>query len=326
MRTFVLVMLMAGLCAAAPAADPNAAPSMDQLIDMASQQKWQDVLKGVNKCLALRGPASQPYNRYELLSLRGEAFLHTKSNAQAADSFAQAAKATDDKNQKAIAQATELLIKRSKPTGYVPRTASTQPAIKQGTGIPIVEKESRKTAFQALLDDELAATAPKIKAASAGNSLQPVIEGARALIDVRAIEIAADVGDKQTKQMGDRLGKRAHTLIDGALKSMNSRVEQVWNSASTTYHTEGDKTLRTHVYGMKGMTSVESNDVKNVIATCEKIVPVANGLAEVVGTTELNQDASESQRLLKRAHEVLEYDYNNEGRDPRKSQEPRKSS
>ena len=44
------------------------------------------------------------------------------------------------------------------------------------------------------------------------------------------------------------------------------------------------------------------------------------------GTTELTQDAGESQRLLKRAHEVLEYDYNNEGRDPRKSQEPRKSS
>jgi hypothetical protein len=77
---------------------------------------------------------------------------------------------------------------------------------------------------------------------------------------------------------------------------------------------------------MKGMTSVESTDLKNIIATCEKIVPTANDLATVVGGSELSADATEAKRLLDRANEVLHYDYNNEGRDPRKSQEPRKSS
>jgi hypothetical protein len=299
---------------------------MDQLIDLLTQQKYQDLLKGVTKALALRGAASQPYNRADLLMLRGEAYLHLKQNAQAAESFAQAAKVADDPEKKSIAQATEVLIKRSKPTGYLPRTASTQPAVKQGTPLPIMDKEQRRIAFSALLDDELTTASPKVKAAANGNSLLPVIEACRSMIDLRAIEIAAGAGDAKTKSISERLGQRAHTLIDGALKSMNTRVEQVWGSASTTYYTEGQKTLRTHVYGMKGMTSVESGDVKNVIATCEKIIPVANDLSTVTGGTELSADATEAQRLLKRAHEVLEYDYNNEGRDPRKSQEPRKSS
>jgi hypothetical protein len=312
---------------AGAAVDTGSAPSMDQLIDLLNQQKYQDLLKGVTKALALRGAASQPYNRADLLMLRGEAYLHLKQNSQAADSFAQAAKAaSDDPDKSAIAQATDLLIKRSKPTGYLPRTASTQPAVKQGTPLPIIDKEERKIAFAALLDDELTAAAPKVKAATNGNSLMPVIEAARVMIDLRSIEIAAGEGDAKTKSIAERLGQRAHTLIDGALKSMNTRVEQVWSSASTSYSTQSQTTLRTRVYGMKGMTSVESGDLKNVIATCEKIVPVANDLSTVTGGTELSGDATEAQRLLKRAHEVLEYDYNNEGRDPRKSQEPRKSS
>ena len=66
-----------------------------------------------------------------------------------------------------------------------------------------------------------------------------------------------------------------------------------------------------------GMTSVESGELKNTIATCEKVVPVANDLASVTGGSELQADAKEAQRVLERAKEVLNYDYANNGRYPR---------
>jgi hypothetical protein len=308
------------------AVDTGGAPSMDQLIDLLTQQKYQDLLKGVTKALALRGAASQPYNRADLLMLRGEAYLHLKQNAQAAESFAQAAKVADDADKRAIAQATELLIKRSKPTGYLPRTASTQPAIKQGTPLPIMDKEERKIAFSALLEDELAVAAPRIKAATASNSLLPVIETGRSLSDIRAIELASGEGDKLTKQVSERLGQHAHTLLKDALKSMETHIEDIWNAASRMQShgvVDAQTGVRQERYrAMMGLTSTQSNDLKGTIGTLEKIVPVANDLAALTGENELSADASDADRLLKRAHEVLEYNYSESSGGTSSSQTP----
>ena len=65
---------------------------------------------------------------------------------------------------------------------------------------------------------------------------------------------------------------------------------------------------------MWGLTSAEQNDLKNVIATCEKVQPVANELATVTERAELIADAQMAQKLHARATEVLKFDYPNSGR------------
>jgi hypothetical protein len=65
---------------------------------------------------------------------------------------------------------------------------------------------------------------------------------------------------------------------------------------------------------MLGLTSPEQNMLKDVIATCEKIVPVATELARVTERGELDADAAEAKEIHARATEVLTFDYPNEGR------------
>src|SRR5688500_17543270 len=84
----------------APAPAPGVAgvamPTIDQLKQQLAEGKHQEVLKQVAKLLQLKGEAAKSYDRYELLSLRGEAALRGKANSMAAEAFAQAAKATED--------------------------------------------------------------------------------------------------------------------------------------------------------------------------------------------------------------------------------------
>jgi hypothetical protein len=244
--------------------------------------------------------------------LRGEAYLRTKAFPPAAEAFAAAAKETTDPAKKDAARANEILVRRSKAQGYLPKpSATSKPA-----AIPIVEEADRKAAWAALLNDELTLATPKVKAATAGNSLTPIIDVARALGDLRAVEVASGGTGEQVKQIGSQLGDHAHALIDDALKKTKVRVEEVWNSASRTRaQVDNNGNQIQKLYGMMGLTSVESNDLKSAMATCEKVAPVASDLAAVAGgSSDLTADAAEAQRLAARAKEVLQYDYNNEGR------------
>jgi hypothetical protein len=72
--------------------------------------------------------------------------------------------------------------------------------------------------------------------------------------------------------------------------------------------------VREKLYGMVGLTSVEANDLKAIIATCEKIQPVASELASVTDRAELIADVQDAKQLHARALEVLHFDYPNEGR------------
>ena len=302
--------------AQAPAPAGEAPPTVEQLKDLLKQQKYSEVLRGVAKCMALKGPAAQNYDRYDLLMLRGETYLHTHANAAAADAFAAAQNQTTDAARKDTARANEVLIRRSKPQGYLSKgSATTKPTL-----LPIADEADRKAAFAALLSDELSAAAPKVKTATAGNTLPPIIDVARMLSDLRAIETAGGGSGEQVKGVATKLGDHAHLLIADALKKTDTRVEECWHSGSRRrYQLNADGTRGDQLYGMIGLTSVESGDLNNAMATCEKVAPVASGLAAVAGdsaelASNLTADAKEAQRLAARAKEVLNYDYNNSGR------------
>jgi hypothetical protein len=199
--------------------------------------------------------------------------------------------------------------------------ANAQPAAaKNAAPIPIIDQASRKQAFAALLSDELAGAGAKVKAATSATSLPPVVEAARLLGDLRALELASGAEGGQVKQMGATIGGQAHKLIANAMNGMDRRVEEVWDSASRTRVRTNRAGFVERAYGLQGMTSVEANDLKGIIATLEKVVPVARDLAAVTGGAELTDDAREAVRLYDRAQQVLTFDYANEGRNTSQSQ------
>ena len=320
----------------APAVGGDSLPTIEQLNAQLAEGKHADVLKQVAKLIQLKGDTAKAYDRYDLLCLRGEAALRGKANSMAMDAFAQASRASEDLQKQAVARATEILIRRSKPLGYVPRTAAPAPAgepagvkasgaaapkAQASQPIPIIEAADRKRAFAALFADEFAVVDPKVKAATKATGLPPIIDAIKSIGDLRALEIAANGSANQTKGITGDLGEHAHILIAGALQPMEQRVETCWNSARRPTLTQSSSGNTYSLPGMWGLNSAEQNELKNVIATCEKVQPVAHELATVTERAELIADAQMAQKLQARATEVLTYDYPNNGRynkDPKK--------
>ena len=316
--------------AAPSAAMPADLPTVEQLKAQLAEGKHQEVLKHVAKLLGLRGENAKAYDRYELLCLRGEAALRGKANSMAIEAFGQAARATTEPEKQAVARATEVLIRRAKPLGYVPRVApqlapqgkvdaaaaaaATAARAQVAQPIPIIEEADRKRAFAALFVDEFATVEPKVKAATKSNGLPPVIDAIKSIGDLRAIELAATESSAKTKGITADLGAHAHALISGTLKPMQQRVEECWTTASSATVTDGSDGQRYRLPGMWGLNSTQQNDLKAIIATCEKVQPVAAELASVTERSELIADAQMAQKLHARAIEVLTYDYPNSGR------------
>lgn len=315
----------------APAAIDPRLPSIESLKQQLAAGENQEVLRTVAKLLALKGQAAQAYDRYELLMLRGEASLRNKAMPMASEAFKMAQQETDDADKQAAARAIELLVRKSKQTGYVPKLAPTAaPGAQPAAGtpreqIPIIDEADRKQAFAALLNDELSVLEPKVKASAKATSLAPIVELARALADLRAVEVAAGEQAQRTKSIGSMLGARAHELIAGAMDGMDRQVEEIWDDASQQRYSRDRFGYVQRNYGMKGMNSMQAKTLKDVVVTCEKIVPVARDLAMVTEGSELQTDAKAAETLYNRARQVLEFDYANEGRDTSKSQgDPRR--
>src|SRR5262249_45372875 len=160
-------------------------------------------------------------------------------------------------------------------TGYTAKMSTTKPA----PTFPIVNDADRPAAFGALFADEMAVTQPKVKAVANATNLNPIIEVARSLGDMHALEQAANNSDAQTKQIGSTLGDHAHKMIADALTKMGARVEDIWKAASRVSNYGMTDRYGRSVGGyntsMMGLTSTESSDLKNTISTCEKVVSVA---------------------------------------------------
>jgi hypothetical protein len=294
---------------ATPAASAATSPMIAQLQEQLNAGQAQEVSRQVARLLAMKGDAAQQYDRYDLLMLRGEAALRMKQNSVAMQSFAEAQKETTDDQKKAIARGTEILVRKSKQTGYTPRVGvRPAPGEKPAGPMPIIEEADRKAALEALLADEMTAVQPKLNAAKNATALPPLADAAKLLGDVRAIEIAGTGASEKAQSLGADIGGKAHGMINDALRNMEDRVEEIWTSASKQSNAYGQLVAS---QGMMGMTSIEANDLKGIMQTCEKLMPTAADFAAATGSAELKSDSTRAQELHARAKEVAEYDYAN---------------
>src|SRR5207302_4158877 len=117
--TASIVVMAMGLplaVAAAPAAPAEALATSDELRQLFKDKQYQPLLQKLQRVLLLKGDAAKPYDRCELLMLKGETHLQLKEQSLAATSYAEAVKAIDaqtDAKEAASAQATVLLVKRA---------------------------------------------------------------------------------------------------------------------------------------------------------------------------------------------------------------------
>src|SRR5277367_6817784 len=101
-----------------PTTAPSTQPSTDAIDQLLQTHQYGAALKLTNKMLALRDPASQGFDPYQLWMLKGEAYIGTKSLEPAIAAFKSAAKATSDPHELAVAGCTVLLLQNSNPNTY----------------------------------------------------------------------------------------------------------------------------------------------------------------------------------------------------------------
>src|SRR5688572_33430088 len=90
----------------------------------------------------------------------------------------------------AVAAAHELLVKQAKGFAYTPKTSPQTPTAEKGRAAPIdiLEKESRKRAFAALLADEMAANEAKLANARTAKALGAIAAMFKPLAVMEGIE------------------------------------------------------------------------------------------------------------------------------------------
>jgi hypothetical protein len=233
--------------------------------------------------------------------------LRTGAFRTAIDAFGDAAKATDADDKRGRALGMQLLIRQSKPVGYIPKAQPKTAGKPQP--IDIVDPAERKKALDALLIDAKAAAEPRLKAIEGAKTLAPLMDAARIIGDLWAIEMAATGSGDGAKAASSTIGKQSHELISGAVKQMNDRVTQVYSDASSEIWEVDQWNRRTRLIARRGLDGPGGSALRDVIATCEKVVPVARDFAKVSGNEDLTADAKAAADLYDRATEALHHNF-----------------
>lgn len=284
-----------------PQADPL--PSADDVRKRLAAGDAVEALKQVNRLLALRGQAAEGYDRYELLCLKADAHLELKATHAAVAALRQAAGATDDPQQQAVAKATELLIKRSKNLAYTPKRV---PKGGKAEPISIVEPESRRKALAVLFVDEVAPLVPKVESAKKANGVAPMVAAMAAAREVRFLERAANGSADQVNGMIEALADAGEEMLGKVVERATKRVDRITTLANETEHvrqvipTSSGSYRTVLVPARRGVRSHEVAELKNIIDACDEVLAQAAALAEARGEgEEVVEDLTDSAEDLK---------------------------
>lgn len=296
MRIFVpcfsLLLGFATHGALAAAAEPL--PTIGEIKQAYDDKQYPQVLQKLNRVLILKGKAAESYDRHELLEIRGETQLRMKSLPAAAQSFAEAAKETNDGPSVAKDIATEILLKKSTALlQYQPKAKDPADKTKQLPPIDILEPDNRKKAIAALLTDEIAAADAVVKAARQAKSLTQILQALPTIRNVRWIEMASTGHDERSKAMVADLGTRAKTLIETSLKDTKERVddlERLTMEVVTAHVPITDKQSGKilgfrNEFRYRGPTPRQMTEIQDIVSTCSKIFDSSDELGGSLGTT-----------------------------------------
>lgn len=311
--------------AAPPAAQPEPLPTTDGIRQLLQSGNAPDALKQINRLLSLRGKSAEGFDKHELLTLKGDTHLKLKANEAALAAFRQAAAATDDPQEQAVARATELLIKRSKNLAYTPKKVAKGD---KPEPIDVVEPDSRQKAIAALFVDEVTPLLPKVESAKAANSVGPMIKTMAAAREVEFLERAANGSADQIGGIVQALGEQGEVMLGKVIEKATKRVDRITTLANEmeqirqTIPTSNGGFRTTMIPKRRGIKNDDVTELKTIIDACDEVLAQAAALAQARGTGEGEvEDLTDSaedlkvhvQRML-RVHDV-EYAGRRQGRD-----------
>lgn len=164
--------------------------SSDQLHQLFSQGNYTETLKQVR--IVLAQPDQSTVDRFDLLKLKGEVLLRTKSDSEAADAYRDAAKAAKSEDDASLARdgtalaAIACRILHAQNTRQGRRSNAAYGRDQRHRG------RFAKTHFAAMLDDQMQTQAHAIDAAKKATTLPPIIELAPSLRNLEDLERAAN--------------------------------------------------------------------------------------------------------------------------------------
>lgn len=290
-------------------------PSPDAIQAAFEAKEYQKVVQLVSRLVAARsaaapaaaGATTEPaYDRYALLMMRGESYLHLKQNKSAGDSFAMAAKETTDDAKAAAARAMRRTIREARGSTVQRKSKSVSPA---GTpaSADLLKADEREAAFRIVYENLRDSATPKIKAASEARTLPPIVDALTALADLDDLAQVGGGGDSELAASRQELGARGRELIGRELDRIEKDVAEIKRSAETVVEQRSiavgslatgggyDKYLSIR----RGLTDKDRGDLKDIMKTCERIIPAAEQLARSSSGT-----ATKADELVNRAIEV----------------------
>lgn len=270
-------------------AQPEPLPTVEEVRKLVEDGNVPDAMRHLNRLLALRGKAAEAYDKYELLTLKGDAHLRLRANEAAAVAFKQAAGETDDKVKEAAARATEQLIRRSRNLAYTPRKAAKgQPA----EPIDLVDPESRHRALAALFVDEMAPVLPKVEAAKDAKTVAPMIAAMAAAREMEYLELAANSSADQINGMVEGLKEQGKTMLEKVVEKATKRVDRITERANETENVKqiipnsrgGYRTVL--IPKRRGVDRDDITELKGIIDACDEVMAQARALAAATGGEE----------------------------------------
>jgi hypothetical protein len=288
----------------------DAVPTQDSIKALFEAGEYQKVVQQVGRALALKpgtAAAAADYDRYELLTMRGEAYLHLKQNKSAGDSFGLAAKETKDDQKAAVARAMQRTLREAHGTTVQRRAAASKAAAGSANSADLLKPDERETAFRIVYDNLRESAEPKIKAATDARTLPPIVDALTALSDLDDLARAGAGGDSDLAATRQEIGERGRSLIGRELDRMEKDVAAIKKSAETVVEQRSRSTTSlvtgegydSYLSIRRGLTNKDRADLNDVMKTCERIIPAAESLAKSVSGTSKNAD-----ELVGRAKEV----------------------
>ena len=288
----------------APAADAETAPTVADVRKALENNDGTEALRLVSQLLSLRGKAAQGLDRYELFMLKAEGHLCQRAGDAAAQSFKQAAEQTNNREQAAMARASEQLIRRSRRLAYTPKRVVKGQVAKRDP-IDIVDPEKRKTALQALLVDEMAELAPKLQAAKGSRSLVPALKAMQSARDLATLELAANGSADQVNGLVEDLKQSCKELLTRTMEKSTKRIDQVTQMANDP---ELVRQVFPNPYGgfevevaerRRGLKRQDIGELKALADTCDQVAAGGKAVAKAAGVEE-----SEFEELIEAAEDL----------------------
>jgi hypothetical protein len=335
----ILLLLCLSRLAGAQAPKTEPLPTMPELQKLYAEKQWQPLLQGISRILPLRGAAAQPYDRYELFTMKGEAHLALKQQPAAGAAFEEASKVEAiDKVKKATADSMVLLVKRSQQGQFTRKSPTSQPS--EPKTFDLLDQSKRKDAFAALAADELAALQPKAKAASSGTSLRPIADLLKSLDNLKQAEMAASASNDTPLADGlvAPLASRAKDLSSKEVAQQKAKVDSIESAANQVvdvpdrsragrgYPGAGagagagtGSTYPERRYKKRGLQGMDQQTLKQIMGYCQDISTADKQLAEVFGDPgqPLLDVAKDADTLATKAQTILNTDYSITTSDPR---------